>query len=262
MTASPVSTSSGPRASGAFTRVVAHARLEARSLITNGEQLLVAIILPAFALLALVFVPVSPSVFGGHTPSMTEAVASTAVTAIIATSMTSQAIATGFDRRGGVLRWIATTPLGRSGYMAGKLVALAIIHVLQVLVLGALALGLGWRPSLGALALSLPVWVLGTAAFGTLGLLLAGVFRAEAVLALSNIFFLVFVALGGVMIPAASFPGFVGALIAVLPSAALTTALTATLGGAAPPLLSIALLCGWTVLLSVLTVKFFKWTSS
>ncbi|MDO5646115.1 MAG: ABC transporter permease [Dermabacter sp.] len=250
------------RAAPALQRVLAHARLEARILLTNGEQLMVALVLPAFVLLGLVLVPLSPAVFGGHSPTITDAVAATATTGIIATAMTSQAITTGFDRRGGVLRWIATTPLGRSGYLAGKTLALGIIHVLQVIVLGAVALGLGWRPQLTELALSAPVWILGAAAFGALGLLIAGLLRAEAVLALSNIFFLLLVALGGVVFPASNLPGILAPLVGLLPSAALMSALSATLEGHWPPLVSLALLLGWAALFTVLTVKYFKWTSA
>src|SRR5699024_12835871 len=74
------------------------------------------------------------------------AVAATCATALISTSFTSQAIITGFDRRNGVLRWVATTPLGRGGYLAGKILATLATHVLQVLVLGVIALIIGWRP--------------------------------------------------------------------------------------------------------------------
>ena len=155
-------------------RIAAHAQLEARAILTNGEQLMVSLMLPAMVLLGLRFVPVSPALFGGKSPSMTDAVAATAVTAIIATSLTSQAIATGFDRRNGVLRWIATTPLGRGGYMLGKLGAMAIVHILQIVALGALSFALGWRPTAGEILWSIPVWILATCAFGGLGLLIAG----------------------------------------------------------------------------------------
>lgn len=251
-----------PRAARATTRIAAHAKLEARALITNGEQLMVSLMLPAMVLLGLRFIPVSPALFGGHSPAMSDAVAATAVTAIIATSLTSQAISTGFDRRNGVLRWIATTPLGRGGYMLGKLGALSLVHVLQILVLGALALALGWRPGIGETLWSIPVWILATCAFGSLGLLIAGTLRTEAVLALSNIIFILFVAVGGVAIPAESFPAPLSSIVALLPSAAASHALSDALSGHAPGLASLALLAIWAVVLGSLTVRFFRWTSN
>lgn len=251
-----------PRAARATTRIAAHAKLEARALITNGEQLMVSLMLPAMVLLGLRFIPVSPALFSGKSPSMTDAVAATAVTAIIATSLTSQAIATGFDRRNGVLRWIATTPLGRGGYMLGKLGALAVVHILQIVVLGALSFALGWRPTAGEILWSIPVWILATCAFGGLGLLIAGTLRTEAVLALSNIIFILLIAVGGVVIPANGFPAPVDALISVLPSAAASSALTETLSGHAPSLAALGLLALWAAVFGGLTVRFFRWTSA
>src|SRR5690606_4709976 len=115
-------------------------------------------------------------------PSVDTAVAATFATALISTSFTSQAILTGFDRRNGVLRWVATTPLGRGGYLAGKILATLTTHVLQVVVLGVIALAIGWRPELLGLLAAVPVWLVGTVAFGALGLLVAGTLRTEAVL--------------------------------------------------------------------------------
>lgn len=255
-TTSPTPAASGPA------RVIAHARLEARTLLTNGEQIMVTIILPALVFLGLLYIPMPAASDAAHASPLIHAVASTAVTAVIATSMTSQAITTGFDRRAGVLRWIATTPLGRGGYLAGKLLALSIIHVLQVVALGALALASGWHPSAFELLLSIPLWVLGAAAFGALGLFIAGTLRAEAVLALSNIIFILLVALGGVAIPAAGLPDWLSPVVSLLPSAALMDALLATLSGNWPPIISVALLVGWGIVFTALTSKFFKWTSA
>ena len=111
-------------------RILAHTRLETRALLTNGEQLMVAIALPAMVLIGLRLLPVGR--LEGIAPVDT-AVAATLATALVSTSFTSQAIQTGFDRRNGVLRWVATTPLGRDGYLAGKVLATLLVHVVQVL---------------------------------------------------------------------------------------------------------------------------------
>lgn len=243
-------------------RIMAHARLEAKNLLTNGEQIMVALLLPALLFLALMYIPMPSAGKAPTVPPLIHAVASTAATAVIATSMTSQAISTGFDRRAGVLRWIATTPLGRSGYLAGKLLALGIIHVLQAVALGLLALLFGWQPTLAELALSIPVWIIGAMTFGAFGLYIAGTLRAEAVLALSNIIFLLLVALGGIAIPAQSLPEWLAPVISLLPSAALMDALTATLSGGLPHPVTIVLLLAWGVLFTFLTSRFFKWTSA
>src|SRR5699024_189681 len=115
-----------PRPAPPLRRILAHAELETRILLSNGEQLTVAVVLPA----------------------ADTAGAATFAAALISTSFPSQAILTGFDRRNGVLRWVATSPLGRGGYLAGKILATLATHVLQVIALGAIALLIGWRPDL------------------------------------------------------------------------------------------------------------------
>src|SRR5699024_753760 len=114
-------------------RILSHGNLEARILLSNAEQLMVAIALPALVLIGLWLLPLGRL---DGVAAIDTAVAATFATALISTSFTSQAIITGFDRRNGVLRWVATTPLGRGGYLAGKILATLATHVLQVLVLG------------------------------------------------------------------------------------------------------------------------------
>jgi ABC-2 type transport system permease protein len=240
-------------------RVLAHAALEARILLTNGEQLMVAILMPALVLLALRFVPVG-RVEG--LASIDTAVAATAATALISTSFTSQAIQTGFDRRGGVLRWIATTPLGRDGYLAGKILATLCVHVLQVVVLGVIALILGWRPHPAGLLEAVPIWIVGTVAFGALGLLVAGTLRTEAVLAVSNVLFVLFVAVGGVAIPSAAYPRMLGGLVDLLPSGALGELLRAVLAGGHFPVGSLVVLVVWAIAASLAVARWFRWTSA
>ncbi len=255
-------TATGPRRRGGpapvLTRIAQHALFEARILLTNGEQLMVALILPALVLIGLRTLPVG-EVAG--IPRIGTAVAATAATALISTAFTSQAIQTGFDRRGGVLRWIATTPLGRDGYLAGKILATLGVHLLQVIVLGSLALALGWRPSVVGLVAAVPVWLIGTVAFGSLGLLVAGTLRTEAVLALSNVLFLLFVTVGGVAIPAVHFPRFLSGLVDLLPSGALGELLRACLAGAPFSWGSLVVLVVWALGGSVLVSRYFRWTS-
>src|SRR5699024_3689468 len=173
-----------PRPAPPLRRILSHGDLEARILLSNAEQLMVAIALPALVLIGLWLLPLGRL---DGVAAIDTAVAATFATALISTSFTSQAIITGFDRRNGVLRWVATTPLGRGGYLAGKILATLATHVLQVLVLGVIALIIGWRPELPGLLAAVPVWLTGTVAFGALGLLVAGTLRTEAVLAVSNL---------------------------------------------------------------------------
>lgn len=240
-------------------RVLTHAAMETRIMLSNGEQLTVAVALPAMVLIGMWLLPLGRL---EGVPSIDTAVAATFATALISTSFTSQAILTGFDRRNGVLRWVATTPLGRDGYLAGKILATLATHVLQVLVLGAIALIIGWRPEVGGLLGAVPVWLVGTVAFGALGLLVAGTLRTEAVLAVSNLLFLLLVSVGGVAFPASSYPRILGGLVDLLPSGALGELMRACLAqGPFSPGSALVLLV-WAVAGVAAVVRWFRWTDS
>ena len=106
--------------------------------------------------------------------------------AVMSTAFTSLAIATGFERRYGVIKRLGSSPLPRSGLLLGKVGALLLVEALQVLVLSIVALVLGWQPHASLLAPLLAI-IAGTAAFAALGLFVAGVLRAEATLAAANL---------------------------------------------------------------------------
>ncbi|WP_114856128.1 ABC transporter permease [Brachybacterium sp. YJGR34] len=248
-----------PRPAPRGRRILAHAGLEARILLTNGEQLIVAILLPAMVLIGLRMLPIGR--LDGTDPVDT-ALAAALATALISTSFTSQAIQTGFDRRNGVLRWVATTPLGRDGYLLGKILATLLVQVVQVIVLGLLAAVLGWRPGLLELLTLVPIWLLGTVAFGALGLLVAGLLRTEAVLAVSNLVFVVLVAAGGVAIPAAAYPRLLRGLVDLLPSGALGDLLRACVAGGPFAIGSVAVLLLWAVAGCLAVLRWFRWTDS
>lgn len=235
------------------TRVLAHAGFEMRNLLRNGEQLLLTLILPAIVLVVLARTDLIRLDLGGHDPIQVAAPGVLAL-AVMSTAFTSNAIATGFDRRAGALRLLATTPLGRSGLLGGKAVGVCAVEIVQVVLLGALALALGWRPVLAGVPVSIAAIVLGTAAFTALALLIAGTLRADAVLAGANLLWLLLVVGGGVIVP-------MGGALAYLPSAALGNALRAGLteGDPAAALLPLVILAAWTVLLGAATVRWFRW---
>ena len=248
-------------------RVLAQAAFDARLLLGNGEQLLVSLVLPVLALLLLVRAPLAalglPEELGALPPVDVVAPGVLAM-AVVATAFTGQAIQLGFDRRYGVLRLIATTPLGRGGFLAGRVLAVLAVEVLQVLVLGAVAAALGWRPwaaGSGALVLLAVALLLGTAAFVALALLLAGTLRAEAVLGLANLVFVLLLAGGGVLLPVSALPRGLGAVAGALPSGALgELTRSAALSGALPagPVL---VLLAWAAVASLLVVRTFRWSS-
>src|SRR5207249_7351626 len=132
--------------------------------------------------------------------------------------------------------------------IAAKTLSVLVIEIVQVIILSIIArVMFGWSP-LGSLPAALAALVLGSGAFAGLGLLMAGSLRAEATLAVANGLYLVFLLLGGFILPLDRLPGPIGVIAHVLPAAALTDATRAALSGADQDLLGpLALLTGWAV---------------
>lgn len=241
-------------------QVLAQTTMETRLLLRNGEQLLLAIVIPVLVLVGAVSAadrlgldladrPVdlfTPGVFA---------------LAVMSSSFTSLAIMTGFERRYGVLKRLGSSPLPRHGLLLGKAGALVVVLVLQLVVIGTIGLVLGWAPATGGVVGwlgGLLAVVLGVAAFAALGLFLAGVLRAEATLAVANLVYLLLLAGGGVVLPATSYGG-LGTVLPLLPSGALGEAMRAafldgTIAGG-----SLLVLLAWAVVGTVLTARTFTW---
>lgn len=248
------------RAAPAARRVLAQARFETLAVLRNGEQLLVTLIIPVVALVALGRGSLFDIGTGGaaRIDVVTPGILGLAV---MAGSMASQAIATAFDRRNGVLRLLATTPLGRGGLLAGKAVAVLAVAALQVVVVSVAGLALGWRPDPAGIAPALLALLLGVAAFTALALLLAGTLRAEAVLAVANLLLVVLAVVGGVVLPVADLPGWWGSVAEWLPPGALGEALRGALLDGAFPAAHLAALAAWTLALGWCVRRWFRWSS-
>jgi len=240
-------------------RVLAQAGLDARAVLRNGEQLLLTLVLPVLLLVGLAgasFPDLGP---GRRIDVLAPGVLALAV---LSTAFTGQAIATGFDRRYGVLRLLATTPLGRGGLIAGRVLAVLAVEVLQVAVLGGLAVTLGWRPEPVGVLLAILALVLGTITFVAAGLLLAGTLRSEAVLAGANLAWVLLVAGGGVLVPTALMREQVaglGGLARWLPSGALGDLFRATLGQGRVDLVAVTVLLAWGSVAALAAVRWFRW---
>jgi ABC-2 type transport system permease protein len=182
--------------------------------------------------------------------------------AILSSAFTATAIATGFERRSGVLKFLGATPLGRSGLLVGKVAATLAVIVVQMAVIVVAALVLGWQPEgsqpLGVLALI----VMGTLALGSWGFALAGLLRAEATLAVANGIFLLLLFAGGTVLPTDRLPAPLDTLAGLLPSAALGDGLRALMdpaSGASSAASALAILAVWAVAGTALSVRTFRW---
>jgi ABC-2 type transport system permease protein len=174
----------------------------------------------------------------------------------MSTAFTSLAIATGFERRYGVLKRLGTAPLSRGALLGGKIGALLCVEVLQFVVIGVAGVLLGWSPDINVVGLILAV-LLGTAAFAGLGMLLAGTLRAEATLAAANLIYLLLLAGGAVVLPATAYGAF-GDVVSWLPSGALGEAMRATCEGEIPGR-DLMVLAAWALVGGGAAARWFRW---
>lgn len=246
--------SPAPAPAPAAKRIVRHGLTEARLLSRNGEQLLLALVIPLAILVAGRFANVSMS--------LDLLAPSVLALAVWSSAFTSIAITTAFERRYGVLERLATTPLGKSGLLAGKALAVIMIMLGQLVILTGAALGLGWRPRFTALSalVAIVTVILATATFVCLALLLAGRLRAESVLGVANLVYVILVVGGGLIIPVSRYPAALRPVIEALPTAALGEGLRAAAHGLVL-VWPVLVLLAWLVAAGLAAWKGFRWTS-
>src|SRR5258708_3486423 len=240
--------------------IAAQARLETRTLLRNGEQLVLTLIIP---LLLLVAFGLEPLVNLGTGLSRVDFLTPGIIAlAVMSTAFTSQAIATGFERRYGVLKRLGATPLSRRGLIAAKTLTVLVVEVLQAIVIVVVALPLGWHPHgrPAAFAWALLLMVAGTAAFSGLALLMAGTLRAEATLAAANLVYLVMLGIGGIVFPLTKFPAGAQGALKLLPAGALSDGLRSVLQyGGGLPARDLLVLTVWAAAGIALAVRTFRW---
>jgi ABC-2 type transport system permease protein len=251
--------SPAPGAAPLAQQVRAQASMEVRLLLRNGEQLLLAVVIPVLVLVAGVVGASRVGIDLAHRP-VDELTPGVLALAVMSTSFTSVAIATGFERRYGVLKRLGATPLPRGGLLAAKVLALLVVELLQMVVLTVVALVCGWSPAPGVVGLLgfVLAGVLGTAAFVSLGLLLAGTLRAEATLAAANLVYLLLLAGGAVVLPSASYGSF-GDVARWLPSGALGDAMRLAFVDGAVGWAQLLCLACWALVGGFVTTRTFRW---
>ncbi|RVU22075.1 ABC transporter permease [Streptomyces antnestii] len=234
----------------------AQAVLETKMLLRNGEQLLLTVVIPTLLLVLFSSVDIVDTGDGKAVDFLTPGVLALAV---MSTAFTGQAIATGFERRYGVLKLLASSPLPRWALMTAKTLSVLVTEVLQVILLTVIAFALGWNPHGNPLAVLL-LLVLGTAAFSGLGLLMAGTLKAEATLAAANLVFLLLLVGGGVIVPLDKFPEAAQSVLGLLPISALSGGLRDVLQhGASMPWGDLGILAVWALVGLGAAGRFFRW---
>jgi ABC-2 type transport system permease protein len=209
--------------------LAAQLRAEVFMIMTNGETLFLTLGIPVLFLLFFSGVHVLPT---GTKHPVNFLVPGILALAVMSTAMVALGIGTGFDRGYGVLKRLAATPLGRPRLLGAKIISVIGVELVQVVVLVLVGWALGWSPNGGwsSAGVALAVMVLGTVAFGGVGLFLAGSLKPLVNLAVVNSLFVVLLLLGGMLIPLSKLPGWLADVAKVLPAAALADALHRSLG--------------------------------
>jgi ABC-2 type transport system permease protein len=237
-----------------LTALAAQLRLELTLLARNGESLLLTLGIPILLLVFFSQVDVLP-IDGEPIDFLAPGILALAV---LSASLVQLAIGTGFEREYGVLKRLGATPLGRPRLLAAKTVAILVVEGVQIVVLAAVAVALGWEPDPRP-AFVLAV-LLGTSACAGLGLCLAGTLKALVTLAAANGLYLVLLLLSGMVIPLEELPEPVQTISRGLPSTALAEAVRGTLAaGATVPDRAWAVLVVWAVLSPLLAARLFRW---
>jgi ABC-2 type transport system permease protein len=178
---------------------------------------------------------------------------------IMAAIMAMPPVMAGY-RESGVLRRLRTTPM----HPAALLGAQAGLHAAAVLVSVVLALGtarvaydvplpgdVGWYVVCVALATA--------AAFSVGALITAVSSNARVVQTVGTVVFFPMMFTAGVWLPVQTMQGWLRDVVVATPLGAAAEALNDALHGAAPDLVDLAVMAGWTAVLSLVAVLLFRW---
>jgi ABC-2 type transport system permease protein len=238
-------------------QILTQTQFELLLTLRRGENILITLIVPVMLLIFFASLNIIPAVSGRAVNFLLPGILALAV---MAAGMVNLGIATAYERYYGVLKRLGASPLSRSGLIIAKVISILLLEVVQVLLLvGVAVVFYGWQPT-GSPVLALLAMLLGTVTFAALGLAMAGALRAEITLAGANALFLLFVLLGGGILPLSHLPTPLAAIAQFLPAAALTQALQATMSnGAAFPVFALLVLAGWAVVLLIVAIRTFQW---
>lgn len=243
-----------PRPAAASTGQILKAQTKAELTLTlrNSEQVLLTLVIPLGLLVVLTLVDVV-SVPGRRVDFFVPGVLALAV---MSSAFTGQAIATGFERQYGVLKRLGATPLSRPLLLVAKTLGVLAVELLQLVLICAVGLALGWEPHGNAWVILLVA--LGTAAFSGLGLLLGGTLPGLTTLAAANLVWFVLLLLGGVVFPLSEY-GAAAEWLRYLPTAALSDGLRQLLQDGHLVVRDLLVLAAWAVAGLTAAAKAFRW---
>ncbi|MFM7069519.1 MAG: ABC transporter permease [Actinomycetes bacterium] len=222
----------------------------------QGEQLLVSLGIP---LLVLTFFSTVDVVATGTERGVDYLAPAVLALAVMSTAMVSLGIGTGFERAYGVLKRLGASPLGRPRWITAKILMVVTIEIVQWCVLVAAALLLGWSPSPQGWLAAIAGGLLGTAAFGGIGLLMAGTLPGLTTLAAANGLYLVLLLTGGMIVPLSELPAPMATMARLLPAAPLTDIITGAMLDRAIPPAAWVVLSVWALAAPLAAAATFRW---
>jgi ABC-2 type transport system permease protein len=235
--------------------LLAQTRAETMLQLRRGENLIVTLAIPLGILVFFAKVDAVSTDFAHPVDFLVPGVLSLAV---MAAAMVSLGIATGFERRYGVLKRLGSTPLSRGGLLVAKTATVLVLEILQIALVVVVGIAIGWHVPAGIFA-AVGLLLLGTVAFAGIGMLMAGTLRAEANLAAANGLFLVLLFLGGMAYPLAKLPTALQDFAKALPAAALSETVRSVLSSQAFPAGELAVLVAWAIGAPLLAARYFRW---
>src|SRR5437763_3471639 len=238
-------------------QILTQTQFELLLTLRRGDNILVTLIVPVVLLIFFTSLNIVPAVSGSAVNFLLPGILALAV---MAAGMVNLGIATAYERYYGVLKRLGSSPLPRSGLIIAKVISILVLEVVQVILVVVVAAALyGWQPA-GSPILAILVMALGTVTFAAIGLAMAGALRAELTLAGANALFLLFILLGGGILPLSHLPAPVAAIAQFLPAAAFTQALLATMSnGTAFPGFALVVLAVWAVAVLFIAIRTFQW---
>jgi ABC-2 type transport system permease protein len=234
----------------------AQTAMEFKLLLRNGEQVGLTLLIP----LLLEFFFNLPLLYSLGVDRRIQFVVPSIITlAVMSAAFTGLAIGTGFERKYAVLKRLGATALPRTVLIGGKTLSVLLLEIVQLVLVAGFGFALAWHPR-GDPLLALLLVVLGTIAFGGLGLLVAGTLRAEVTLAAANLIWLVLLFAGGIAVPLSKYGGTARDILQYLPSAALSDGLHAVLqNGHGLPLRETLTLVVWAAVAVPAAARWFRW---
>lgn len=238
-----------PQPASVGAMLLAQTRTEAKLFLRHGEQQLLSFVIPLVMLVALAKLPLldRPDPLQVGLPALL-------AVAAMSSGFTGQAISLAFDRRYGALKRTGASGVPGWAIVTGKVLGVAVVSFLQVVVIGGVAMLLGWRTTVPDAILGIAVFAFGVIAFGALGLLMGGTLSSELVLGLANLIWFLLVGVAMYLVFQA---GAFHTSLEIIPSVALAQGLLAAFEGSVP-WLQLGILAAWAAGAGAAATKWFK----